>query len=131
MRAMKLSYWIRRLVSLCVLLGMLTAPVSTTAAERAMAAKIVASTVAAMTMEKMHAMQAVGVPCCPDSKCVKPDCDRSCPFIIICTSSAAYALPRTNWSAARLSWTSHVYADMQFDRLPSLAAEPPARPPKA
>lgn len=110
-----------RLLALFALLGMLIAPVSTIAAENAMALSKIAV---------MPGMQD-DMPCCPDAKPVMPDCGKSCPLVIICTSSAVFALPRDDWSAARLSWTSHVYADMQFDRLSSVAAEPPARPPRS
>ncbi|MDB5526501.1 MAG: hypothetical protein JWM58_4264 [Rhizobium sp.] len=116
---------ILRLMSLCALLGMLVAPVSMIAAENAMAFS------KSDTMANMPGMQGDTMPCCPDAKPVKPDCGKSCPLVIICTSSTVLALPRTDWSAAQLAWASHIYADMRFDRLASLVAEPPARPPKA
>jgi len=125
MTAMKFLFAIMRLVPLCALLGMLIAPVSMIAAENAMAFS------KSDTMANMPGMQGDTMPCCPDAKPVKPDCGKSCPLVIICASSTVLALPRTDWSAAQLSWASHIYTDLRFDRLPSLVAEPPARPPKA
>jgi len=112
-------------MSLCALLGMLVAPVSTIAAENAMALS------KAQMTASMAGMQGDKMPCCPDAKPVKPECGKSCPLVIICASSAVFALPRADWSAVELSWASHVYTDGQYDRLSSLVAEPPARPPKA
>ena len=116
-----------RLLSLFALLGMLIAPVSTVAAEYAMADM---SMKASAQMEEMAGM-AGDMPCCPDDQPVKPDCDKSCPFVIICSASAPLALLKADWRSASLSWTDHVYGVHSLARLRSLTAEPPARPPKA
>lgn len=116
-----------RILSLFALIGMLIAPVSTVAAEYAMAGM---SVKASVQMGEMAGMTG-DMPCCPDQQPVKPDCDKSCPFVIICSTSPPLALLKADWASASLSWTDHVYGEASFDRLSSLAAEPPARPPKA
>ncbi|CAN7229941.1 hypothetical protein [Rhizobium sp. LjRoot254] len=116
-----------RLLSLFALLGLLIAPVSTVAAEYAMAD---ISVKASLQMEEMAGM-ARDMPCCPDEQPVKPNCDKSCPFVIICSTSAPLALLKADWTSASPSWIDHVYGARNFGRLVSLAAEPPARPPKA
>jgi hypothetical protein len=113
-----------RVLSLITLLAVLIAPVSTVAAEYAMAN---VSSRASVDMDKM----AGNMPCCPDEKLAKPACDNSCPFIIICSTSAPVALLRAGWTSASLAWTDQVFSEQCFARLSSLATEPPARPPKA
>jgi hypothetical protein len=126
-KAMKHLSALMRVLSLFAILGMLIAPVSTIAAEYAMADM---SKATAVSMGEMDGM-AGDMPCCPDKKPVKPDCDRSCPFVIICSTSAPLALLKADWAPASLSWTDHVYDERSSARVSSLAAEPPARPPKA
>jgi hypothetical protein len=127
MKAMKPISALARLLSLFALIGMLIAPVSTVAAEYAMADISVKDSVQTEDIAGM-----VGdMPCCPDEQSVKPDCDKSCPFVIICTTSAPLALLKADWTSATLSWADHTYGEQRFERLSSLAAEPPARPPKA
>ena len=116
-----------RVLSLFALVGMLIVPVSTGAAEIAMAdMSVKASVEMAETAGTMDDM-----PCCPDAQPVKPACDKSCPFVIICTTSAPFALLKADWTSVTLSWADHTYGEQRFERLSSLAAEPPARPPKA
>jgi hypothetical protein len=127
MKAMKPMSALLRLVSLFALLGMLIAPVSTVAAEYAMAD--MSATVSAQ-MEEMTGM-AGDMDCCPDAQPAKPDCGKSCPFVVICSTSAPLALLKAAWTSVALTWTPFRFADQRFERLSSLAAEPPARPPKA
>jgi hypothetical protein len=126
MYAMKPMLALLRVLSLFALIGMLVAPVSTVAAELAMAD--ISAT--AVSMHEMAGM-AGDMPCCPDEQPVKPDCDKSCPFVIICSTLAPLALLRADWISASLSWTDHAYVEHRFARFYSIAAEPPARPPKA
>lgn len=116
-----------RIPSLFALIGMLIAPLSTVAAEYAMAGMSVKASVQIGEMAGMTG----DMPCCPGQQPVKPDCDKSCPFVIICSTSAPMALLKADWTSASLSWTDHVYGEQFSARLSSLAAEPPARPPKA
>jgi hypothetical protein len=127
MKVMKPMSALLRVLSLFALIGMLIAPVSTIAAEYAMADM---SVNASVQSEEMAGMMG-DMPCCPDAQPVKPDCDKSCPFVIICSTSAPLALLRADWTSASLSLTDHVYGETRFFRPSSLAAEPPARPPKA
>ncbi|UVC06842.1 hypothetical protein IHQ71_16455 [Rhizobium sp. TH2] len=127
MKAMKAMSTLLRVLSLFALVGMLSAPVSTIAAELTMADMSRATSVA---MDQMAGMEG-DMPCCPDQQPVKPDCDKSCPFVIICSTSAPIALLKAEWTSASVTWTNHVYGEPSFARLNSLAAEPPARPPKA
>lgn len=124
---MKYLFALSRVLSLFALIGMLIAPVSTVAAEIAMADM---SSTAVSQMEEMAGMMG-DMPCCPKAQPVKPDCDKSCPFVIICSTAAPLAVLKTNWTSASLSLTDHVFGKPHFARLSSLAAEPPARPPKA
>jgi hypothetical protein len=126
-KAMKHMSALLRVLSLFAFLGMLIAPVSTIAAEYAMADM---SKATAVSMDEMAGM-AGEMPCCPDEQPVKPDCDKTCPFVIICSTSAQLALLKTDWASVSLSWTDQVYGETRFARLNSLAGEPPARPPKA
>jgi hypothetical protein len=127
MMAMKHMSALLRVLSLVALFGMLIAPVSTIAAEYAMADM---SMKVSVQTEEMAGMTG-DMPCCPDQQPVKPDCGKGCPFVIICSTSAPLALLKAEWTAASLSWTDHVFGEQRFARLNSLAAEPPARPPKA
>lgn len=127
MKAMKPLSTLLRVLSLFALIGMLIAPVSTIAAEYAMADMSVKASIQSKEMAGMTG----DMPCCPDQQPVKPDCDKSCPFVIICSTSAPLALLKADWTSASLSWTDHDFGEPRFARLSSLAAEPPARPPKA
>ncbi|MDB5556974.1 MAG: hypothetical protein JWL86_6958 [Rhizobium sp.] len=127
MNSMKYLAAFVRLVSLFALLGMLIAPVSTVAAEYAMADMVSSPE---MQMDEMAEMQG-DMPCCPGEQPVKSDCDSSCPFVIICSTTAPLAMTKAEWSAAALAWAPLVYDPQRSDRLISFAAEPPARPPKA
>ena len=127
MKVMKPMSALLRVLSLFALIGMLISPVSTVAAEYAMADM---SMKASLQTGEMAGMMG-DMPCCPDAQPVKPDCDKSCPFVIICSTSAPLALLKADWTSASLSWTDHVYGEPRSARLSSLAAEPPARPPKA
>jgi hypothetical protein len=123
---MKFVAAILRFVSLAALLGMLIAPVSTIAAENAMATM----SNAAMTEMAGMAGMADGMPCCPDEEPVKKPCDNSCPLVIICTASSVFALQRADWTSASLTWTFHQYSLAADADLQSAITEPPARPPK-
>lgn len=127
MMAMKHPYSLVCLLSLFAVIGMLIAPVSTVAAEYAMAD--MSMKVSAQT-EEMAGMQG-NMPCCPDLQPAKPDCDKSCPFVIICSNSTPMALVKVDWRSASVSWIDHIFGEQRFARLRSLATEPPARPPKA
>jgi len=127
MKPMKPMSALVRLLSLFALIGMLIAPVSTRAAEYAMADM---SVKASVQSEKMAGMTG-DMPCCPDQRPAKPDCDKSCPFVIICSTSAPLALLKAEWTSTSISWMDHVFGEHRSARLSSLAAEPPARPPKA
>jgi hypothetical protein len=127
MKPMKPWSILLRLLSLLTLIGMLIVPVSTGAAEIAMADM---SVKASVEMAEMAGTMG-DMSCCPDEQPVKPDCDKSCLFVIFCSTSAPLALLKADWTSASLSWTDHVYGEQPFARLSSLVAEPPARPPKA
>lgn len=106
---------------------MLIAPVSANAAEYAMADMRMTDSA---QMDEIAGI-AVDMSCCPDVQPSKPDCDQSCPFVIICSTSAPFALPKADWTSAAFAWTSLQFADQRFERLSSVATEPPARPPKS
>jgi hypothetical protein len=122
---MKFATAILRFLSLTALIGLLIAPVSTIAAENAMALMTSAAT------SDMAGMGADSMPCCPDAKPANKTCDNSCPLVIICTSSTVFGLQRADWAPASLSWAPHEYSLSANAGLQSTIAEPPARPPKA
>jgi hypothetical protein len=45
---------------------------------------------------------------------VTPDCDKSCPFVIICFTSVPTALLKADWTSVSLSWTGHAYGEARF-----------------
>lgn len=113
-----------RLVTLSALIGMLIAPMSTSAAEIAMV-----DMSAAAGLDTMAGMPD-DMPCCPDEQSIKSSCDQSCPFVIICSTPAPLAVLRASWTVAALAWAPLEYDSQRFDRFHSLEEEPPARPPK-
>lgn len=127
MKAMKLTPALAHLLSLFALVGVLIAPVSVVAADRAIASM---SRAVVTAMEQMAGMDG-DMSCCPDEPTGKPACEKCCPFVIICSTAAHLALPRVDWISAAHSWAHHVYGVQSSVLLSSLAAEPPARPPKA
>ena len=127
MTTMKSTPFLARLLSLFALVGMLIVPVSTGAAD---GAKTDMSKTAVAAMEQM-AGTGGDMSCCPDGRAAKPACEKCCPFVIICSPSAPPALLKADWTPVSLSWADHTYGELRFERLSSLATEPPARPPKA
>ena len=112
-----------RLLSVIAVIGLLVFPISAVAAGNAMA---VAEQAQAQAMSDMGDM-----PCCPGIKPMKPDCGKDCPLVVICTTSTAVHLAKADWSPAAIHWSSMDFRPLASSALASLAAEPPARPPKA
>lgn len=113
-----------RLLAALALLGMLTAPVASAAVEHTMAGMRGS---AATSVDGLKG----DMSCCPDEQRGQPECDNSCPLVIICSTSPPSAVLKGDWASAALPWTSYVFAGHRFDRLNSISVEPPARPPKA
>lgn len=112
-----------RLLTVLAVIGLLVFPVGAVAAGNAMAAA---------EQSQAQAMADMGdMPCCPDAKPVTPDCGKDCPLVMICTASAPAHLAKADWSPAALHWSMMDFVPSSSDVLASLAAKPPARPPKA
>jgi hypothetical protein len=67
--------------------------------------------------------------CCP--KPAKPDCGKDCHLIGICMTSTVAHVAKSDWSPAALLWSTLDFGPVAVGALASLAAKPPARPPKA
>ncbi|MBB5256025.1 hypothetical protein HNP83_000723 [Rhizobium leguminosarum] len=112
------------------MLAVVVGPMSIGLASSAMASS------GAATMEDMSSsmsgmQMAENMPCCPDKEPVKPDCAKSCPLALVCTTSIfAHAPHFHGWSFA-VSWLSHRYDLIPASQLTSAFLKPPARPPKA
>lgn len=127
---MTLLRTVHRLFLLVAMLAVVVGPMSIGLASSAMASS------GATAMENMSSVMpgmqmAENMPCCPDDQPVKPDCAKSCPLALVCTTSIfAHNPPFYGWSLA-VSWQSHRYDLMPSSQLTSAFLEPPARPPKA
>ncbi len=125
---------IQRILCALAMLAVLMGPVSVTAAAAAMASSV---PMAGMAMEMEMADQApdeeamADMPCCPEEKKPAiPDCMKSCPLALVCSTvivgnlSAAIGLPTIH--AMPVS-----FLRLYVDELASAFVEPPPRPPRA
>jgi hypothetical protein len=115
---------IPRLLSILAVVGLLIAPVASSAA----AAMI------HVPMGAMGDMQFVsmpeGMPCCPDQAPAAPDQQKSCPLAISCIASSVTLAPTAIASVLLLTKGQAIapHNDMERD---VLAQSPPLRPPRA
>lgn len=120
---------VHRLFMLVAMLAIVVGPMSIGLASSAMA------TSGAAAMEYMSSsmpgMQMTdNMPCCPDEQPAKPDCAKTCPVALICTTSIFADAPHGHgWSFA-VSWQSYNYDLIPASQPTSTFLEPPARPPK-
>jgi hypothetical protein len=61
----------------------------------------------------------------------KMDCDKACPCMAACVSLSVQCLPSIASTVARVMAVGHRFAIRSEAQLASLAAPPPARPPRA
>lgn len=121
---------IRRLFLLVAMLAVVIGPMSIGLASSAMASSDV-TTMVSMASAMPGMQMAQDMPCCPEQQPVKPDCAKSCPLALVCTTSIfAHAPDVHGWSFA-ISWVSHRYDLLLASQLTPAHIEPPARPPKA
>jgi len=127
------QYWlmtfarsIHRVFLFVALLGIIVGPMSIGTAGSAMASS------GAGQMEAMAGMgMASDMHCCPDSQPIKPDCGKSCPLALVCTTAiVANVADQHIWSVA-IPWLSHRFDMMPHAQLASTLIDPPVRPPKA
>lgn len=119
---MKVSTWLRNLLPILAIVGLIVGPFTTPVSGVAMA---VASTMSMTAMPD-------NMPCCPDEAPAVPDCQKTCPLVAMCMakcfsvgpmlSSVAFVLRAKGGDAIRPG--SEAMGD-------ALSIEPPARPPRS
>lgn len=122
---------IQRILCAFAMLAVLMGPASVGAAAAAMASSDPMAGMAMETADQAPDEEAMAdMPCCPEEKPAIPDCMKSCPLALVCSTvivgnlSAADSLPVV------------LPLPMSFPRLPgeefaSALVEPPPRPPRA
>lgn len=114
---MKVHIWLRRLLPILAIAGLVAGPLTIPVGGPAMAA----ATMAAMSD---------GMPCCPDEKPTVPDCQKTCPLMAMCAANSFSLSPTLSNLAMVLRGTGDAirpHSDVMGD---ALAIEPPARPPR-
>jgi hypothetical protein len=116
---------LHRLLFVSALLGIIIGPVSTGAADSAMASSGPAGLEAMTGMNTSDAM-----PCCPEGKPIKLDCGKACPLALTCTT-AIFSQPAFDhgWPV-NLAWVSQGFHIAPYSELASALADPPERPPR-
>ena len=117
---MRATNWIRRLLPILAIAGLIAGPFT---------AQLNGAATAAPSDMSVSAM-ADDMPCCPDEKPAVPDCQKTCPLMATCMAKCFSVTPTLS-SLAFVFWDqsdalrpgSDVFGD-------ALAIEPPARPPR-
>ncbi|MFC3677129.1 hypothetical protein ACFOOQ_16350 [Ferrovibrio xuzhouensis] len=118
-RSMKVGIWLRRLLPILAIVGLVAGPFTAPVTSAAMAAA------SDMSMPQM----ADDMPCCPHEKPAVPDCQKTCPLMATCMAKCFSVTPT-------LSSLAFIFWDQSDAMRPSdvlgdaLAIEPPARPPR-
>lgn len=117
---MRVGIWLRRLLPILAIAGLVAGPFIAPASGAAMA------TASDMSMSGM----ADDMPCCPHEKPAVPDCQKACPLMATCMAKCFSVAP-TLLSLAFIFWNQsdaiRPGSDVVGD---ALAIEPPARPPR-
>lgn len=71
------------------------------------------------------------MPCCPDGKPMVPDCGKDCPLAVLCMLGVVCAPLPEALSFLLPALLGDDFLNGRDVILPSLAGEPPPRPPKA
>ena len=114
---MKVSAWLRRLLPILAIVGLVAGPFTVPMEGVAMAA----AALSAMPDD---------MPCCPDEKPAVPDCPKDCPLMAACIAKCFSIEPMLLGSAVVLRAGDpalHRGGDVAGD---ALAVEPTARPPR-
>jgi hypothetical protein len=117
---MKISTWLRRLLPILAIVGLIAGPFTAPVNGAAMAAASDMST----------AEMPDDMPCCPHEKPIVPDCQKTCPLMATCMAKCFSVMPT-------LSNLTFIFGDQSDALRPgsdvlgdALAIEPPARPPR-
>lgn len=115
---MKVAIWLHRLLPILAVVGLVLGPITAPVNSAAMAA-------AAPMSEMMDDM-----PCCPPEQPFVPDCPMACPLMAVCLAKCFPTAPTL--SALNLMQPNIKDAPAPGSAAfhDSLAAEPPARPPR-
>jgi len=116
-------FWLRRLLPIIAIVGMVTAPLAAPACAGAMAAETVTASSDTVASRDM--------PCCPHEMPAMPDCHKTCLLMALCSakyfsngSMAISILPLPVVVAKLLGPRDEA-------QLASLALSPPIRPPRS
>nr|WP_325262547.1 hypothetical protein [uncultured Rhizobium sp.] len=129
---MKPMMIIQRIIRALVMLAVLMGPVSVNTAAAVMDSS---GPMAGMAMEMADQasdeVAMADMPCCPDEKKTSvPDCMKSCPYALVCSTvivghlSSATSLPLVHPMHASFPWVAG-------EDFASALVEPPPRPPRA
>lgn len=129
---MKPMMIIQRIIRALVMLAVLMGPVSVNTAAAVMDSS---GPMAGMAMEMADQasdeVAMADMPCCPDEKKTSvPDCMKSCPYALVCSTvivghlSSATSLPLVHPMHASFPWVAG-------EDFASAVVEPPPRPPRA
>jgi hypothetical protein len=123
---MKFARSVHRLFLFVALLGIVVGPMSIGVASGVMASS------GGIQLDPMAGMNmAADMPCPPADRPVKPDCGKSCPLALVCTTAiVADVADQHSWSVA-IPWLSHRFDMVPHAQLASTLIDPPVRPPKA
>lgn len=115
---MKVGAWLRSLLLILAIVGLVAGPFTASGDGAAMAAA------SSMSMPEM----AADMPCCPDEKTTVPDCQKTCPLMAMCMAKCFSATPTLADETFLLRGDAiRPGSDVIGD---PLAIEPPARPPR-
>ena len=115
---MTVSTWLRRLLPILAIVGLVAGPFTAAVDGNAIAAAII-------TSEMPDDM-----PCCPSEAPAVPDCPKTCPLMAICVTKCFPAAPML-FSAAFVLCAEGNGIQPRSDVMgDALAVEPPARPPR-
>lgn len=115
---MKVGVWLRTVLPILAIVGLIAGPFVTTMSVPMMAA--------ASTMSEMPD----GMPCCPPEKPAVPDCQKACTLTTTCMAKC-YSITPLFSGMAYVHWEqSEVIRPGSDVAGAALALEPPARPPR-
>lgn len=117
---MKVSSWLRRLLPILAIVGLIAGPFTSAVTGPAMAA------VSDMSMSAV----ADDMPCCPDEKPAVPDCQKTCPLMAMCAAKTFSISPTLSNVALILRSTGVAIRPRSDAAGDALTIEPPARPPR-
>lgn len=120
LQPMKVGIWLRRLLPILAIVGLIAGPFTAPVSGAAMAATH------DMSMSEMPD----DMPCCPHEKPAVPDCQKTCPLMATCMAKCFSVAPTLS-SLAFVFWDQGDALRPVSDALgDALAVEPPARPPR-